>query len=321
MTLARPHVEWLSLIRYQATVAVEQSRQPMPLAMLSINGLHDAVEAMLGLVAEHRQIAVRNKSDFVQLFDAVAAAIAPSLDPHRARLNALNNARVGFKHHGNVLDGMTIERHCVNAMDFLADAAAVALGVDFEAVSLTGLVRDDAARAFVEAAETCWAEGDGEAALGQLRLAFDQLIKDYEQRKLWHQGNSLFRTEPLSRPTALFGFVKDKVAEYFMKWLDALNQRVKILSLGIDVKRFAYFDAHVPVATHFFDGKIVLHARDGAPMITESIYRRCHRFVIDTALQLGVEDYDFDAWATRRARKAALNAASDVGQDGTVAAS
>jgi hypothetical protein len=96
MTLTQPHVEWLSLIRYQAITAVEQSRLPMPLAMLSINGFHDAVEAMLGLVAEHRQVAVKNKGDFAQLFDGVAVDVAPVLDHHRARLIALNNARVGF---------------------------------------------------------------------------------------------------------------------------------------------------------------------------------------------------------------------------------
>lgn len=316
MTLARPHVEWLSLIRYQAVAAIEQSRQPMPLAMLSINGLHDAVEAILGLVAEHRQVAIRNKGDFAQLFDAVAGVV-PSLDHHRARLIALNSARVSFKHHGNVLNGMTIERHRVNAMEFLADAAAAALGQNFEAVSLTGLIRDDEARTFVEEAETGWAAGDGEVALGQLRIAFERLIEDYEQRKVWHQGNSLFHTEPPFRPNALSGAVSDEVAKHFMNWLRALDQRLKLLSFGIDLKRFAYFDAHVPVATRFVGGEVVLHARDSAPTITEDIYRRCHRFVIDTALQLGTEDYNFDAWAIRQACMAAPDEApGDGGLDG-----
>jgi hypothetical protein len=305
MTLTQPHVEWLSLIRYQATAAVEQSRQPMPLAMLSINGFHDAVEAMLGLVAEHRQVAVKNKSDFAQLFDGVAVDVAPALDHHRARLIALNNARVGFKHHGNVLDGMTIERHRVNTMEFLTDAAAAALGQNFETVSLTGLILDDEARTFVEEAETLWAVSDGEAALGKLRLAFDRLITDYEQRKVWYQGRSLFHTEPSFRPSALSGIVRDKVTEHFTHWLEALDERLKILSLGIDMKRFAYFNAHVPIATYSFGGNVFLSTHDDIPMITDDIYRRCYRFVIDTALQLVTEDYDFDAWALRQARNAA----------------
>ncbi|MGH3835961.1 MAG: hypothetical protein ACRDSF_09690 [Pseudonocardiaceae bacterium] len=41
------HVAWLSLIRYQARLADEQSRTQLPLATLSINWLPDAVESML----------------------------------------------------------------------------------------------------------------------------------------------------------------------------------------------------------------------------------------------------------------------------------
>ncbi len=39
--LSAPHTEWLTLIRYQARQADDQSRQPPPLATLAINGLQD----------------------------------------------------------------------------------------------------------------------------------------------------------------------------------------------------------------------------------------------------------------------------------------
>jgi len=135
------HVEWLTLIRYQAREADEQSREPLPLATLSINGFHDAVEAMLGLVAEHRQIPRPNRSDFDKLFDAVAGRF-PALTHHRTPLIALNTARVNFKHHGNAPDRRAIEQRRGNAMDFLADASRICLDQDFDAISMVTLIRD-----------------------------------------------------------------------------------------------------------------------------------------------------------------------------------
>ena len=51
----------------------------------------------------------------------------------------------------------------------------------------------------------------------------------------------------------------------------------------------------------------------GGLVITEDVFRRCYRFVIDTALTLGAEDYDFDAWAARQLlREANQSGASEA---------
>jgi hypothetical protein len=89
VTLSPSHTRWIALIRYQANTAVEQSRQPVPLSMLAINGLHDAVEALLGLVAEHRELTVKGK-DFDKLFDAVRDDV-PAVAHHRTAMIALNS--------------------------------------------------------------------------------------------------------------------------------------------------------------------------------------------------------------------------------------
>ncbi|MGH3719643.1 MAG: hypothetical protein ACRDRI_12565 [Pseudonocardiaceae bacterium] len=246
MTLSAPHVRWLSLIRYQVMAAVEQSRQPMPLAMLAINGLHDAVEAMLGLVAEHRSVAVKGR-DFVQLLDTVLGDVS-AVGHHRTSLIALNNARVGFKHHGNVLDEMSVERHRVGAENFLTDITTEALGENFDAISITGFIIDKEARRRVEAAETVWAGGDGPLAMARLRLAFERLIEDYEKRKTWMPGRTLFTTRPLHPPTG-HGVHDDRRMNYVEAWLDAIDKRMKLLTFGVDVRRYVYLDAHAPRAS------------------------------------------------------------------------
>ncbi len=85
-------VEWLSLIRYQVLTAEEQSRQPAPSSVLAINTIQDAVEAILSLTLQHRGGVVRNKPDFLQLFDAVMDSLGKpdTLVAFRPSLVAMN---------------------------------------------------------------------------------------------------------------------------------------------------------------------------------------------------------------------------------------
>src|SRR5688572_363577 len=89
-------VTWLSLIRYQANLAVEQSRQPMPLAGLAINGFHDAIESILALSAGKLRLKPGKNPDFMELFGVISKAI-PAVAGYRGRVDSLNRARVGFK--------------------------------------------------------------------------------------------------------------------------------------------------------------------------------------------------------------------------------
>jgi hypothetical protein len=177
MPLSPHEAEWLSLVRYQALSSVELSRQPPPLGGTAINGLQDAVEAFLRLCVEHLHVTVSKNSDFLQVFDAVDKypSVNGALGGHRAGLHALNQARVGFKHHGNVPSAATMERARVNAQVFLDQACQLVLGLRLDDVSLTAFIRDDEARQLAEAASTAWANGDVEEAMVSLRLAFDRL--------------------------------------------------------------------------------------------------------------------------------------------------
>lgn len=81
---------WLGLIRYQLMIAEEQSRQPSPL-----NSMQDAVESMLSLLAEHLNVTLRSRTDFIQLFDSVAGAVETRVDisGYRQGTLAMNRAR------------------------------------------------------------------------------------------------------------------------------------------------------------------------------------------------------------------------------------
>jgi hypothetical protein len=303
------------LIRYQALSAIELSRQPPPLGGTAINELQDAVEAFLRLCVEHLRVPVSSKSEFLQVFDAVDKhpSVNGALGGHRAALLAVNQARVGFKHHGNVPSPATMERARVNVQAFLDEACQSVLGQRLDDVSLTAFIRDNEARRLTEAASTAWANGDANEAMLTLRRAFDRLVRDYEQRKVWHQGRSLFTTQPNFLPSNqdLRKMGLEKLTK-LVDWLKALDQRTILLAFGVDLRRYAYFEAHTPVVGYVLSGEYRSSAREGVA-ITEDVFRRCYRFVIDTALMLGAEDYDFDAWAAqRRQREASRDEATEA---------
>ena len=255
MTLSPSHTRWIALIRYQMNIAIEQSRQAAPLSVLAINGLQDSVEAMLGLVIEHRQLAPKNEA-FIAMFEAVSADV-PAVRHHRSALMTLNKARISYKHYGNVLDTMSIERNRASAQNFLTDLANEGLGEDFDTVGLTALLANETARLHVEAAEAAWADDDGMLAMGRLRMAFDQLVEDYTQRKTWSPGSSLFDTRPWAPPSngGDYDLAKDSNIVHINKWLGSLDERMRLLMLGVDVRRFLYLDAHAPAVAEYFGGR------------------------------------------------------------------
>jgi hypothetical protein len=143
-----------------------------------------------------------------------------------------------------------------------------------------------------------------------LRLAFDRVVRDYEQRKVWYEGRSLFTTEPNFMPRK--GDLKKLGVEKLVDWLKALDQRTTLLAFGVDLRRYAHFNANTPAVHRLINGGHVADFREGM-VITEDVFRRCYRFVIDTAVTLGVEDYDLDAWAALRLqREASQNGASEA---------
>ena len=147
MSMTHAHIRWLSLIRYQASVADELTRQPTPLAMLSINTLHDAIESLLVLAIEVRTLTPPDKKPtFMQLFETVSKDVPETLAAHRRNLLNLNEARVGFKHYGVTLDQPTIDRLHVAARAFLDDASPAALGQDFDSISLARLIPEPSVR-------------------------------------------------------------------------------------------------------------------------------------------------------------------------------
>ena len=220
------------------------------------------------------------------------------MNHHGLVLDRLNTARVNYKHHGHVVDELTIERSRINTLDFLVDATREALGLDFEQVRMSGLIASEPVREMVERAELRWSEGEARDAAADLRRAFDRTCNLWEDSKSIPGLRGFYDTRPhksmaISRKRAALGAFADSEADYHAKWLARLDERTKLMTFGVDMRRFVYFDVHVPSVRYSHrnqpDGEAAPH--DDGPPVTEEVFRRCHRFVIDTALQFARDDF------------------------------
>lgn len=293
--------ERLSVIKYQLDVAREQSKSPAPLNSFSMNTMQDATESLLSLVADHVRAPLGKKQDFISIFDAVMEKIGESdLTGFRASMLAMNTARVNFKHHGNVPAETTIRRHLDRVEEFAQSLIKAVFDVDLRDVSLTLFVRCEEARVKLESAQSSWIAGDSSSALRDLRISFDELVRDYEKRKVWYPGRSLFSTKPNFLPSKREQKKAGKTVEKLFEWMENVDDWVKNLSLGIDMRRYAYFDAHTPRISRMLSGAIHVHLAEGVD-VTEESFQRCFKFVLDTALSFAADDFDFDLWAARRA--------------------
>lgn len=304
MELKREHLEWLTIIRYQSDLAENQAKEPEPLNAVSISTIHDAVESMLSLIAEVHRVTTRSK-DFANLFDTVSDHMKTQggdISGHRSAMIALNNARVGFKHHGNQSNKQTIDRHIANGLNFLADAAEQGLNTSFAEVSLLGFVRDPKVREYIHRADdrSSGAVEDRMSAFEYLRLGFETLVQGYQQSKSYYPGRSLITTKPSLLPSVFD--IRDhggKVGEKAFEWLENLDRWVRILVLGIDVQEYTFFLANTPGVLMTLGGRAHFSWRPG-PDLSDDVFRRCRQFVVESAIRLGRRDFAYDAWNARQ---------------------
>ena len=129
----------------------------------------------------------------------------------------------------------------------------------------------------------------------RLRLAFDLVVLEYQSRKSVDGWNSVFETKPSFYPST-FDFKRElgqKGGEYVEKvgkWVESLDQLTRLGALGVDLQRYAYFDAVAPVVHQYLnDEPPTFYVR--FEELNDEHYAASYLFVVDTAIRLGANDY------------------------------
>ena len=217
--------------------------------------------------------------------------------PQREGMRRLNDARNALKHKGLRPDMSDLAHYQNVVIRFFEEATPRIFEVDINSVSLAAVVRCVTAREYLYAAEAAYRENrtaDGSAACAE---AFDELISDYEKRHGDRWGRSLFSSGHYLHLHDLQFFDEglSRVEEKFKKHIEKLNkavkvlqERIRLLSLGLDYRRYVTFRRLTPTVWHVT--ATPSRRIDTPPRITADQLQFCVGFVIDSALQLQAVD-------------------------------
>lgn len=291
----------LAFIKYLYNVASEQSLQAEPLCWTSVLAFHDAVELFLELASEYLDVDKRLKDvpfmGYWNLINPILQMKGKGELTQRISIDRLNDARVAFKHHGTSPSKSAIEGFRASVTNFFEENTPIVFSIKFSEISLINLVQNEDAKKSLDEAQKMLIENKIEDALDKVALAFAQLVDDYERSKRDKFGRSpFFFGSGLHFLNSFFmhlegdlGRFVDKVKES----IEAIQEAVKLLSLGLDYRRYARFRLLTPYVMGTISGKYhIQRVQRGSerPPTGEDV-QFCMNFVIESALIL--QEFDF----------------------------
>ena len=320
--LAPDTMRRLALIRLLLSRAEEEAGFAPPFSSDSINRLHDVAEMFLALAAQQHH--ARIPRNFMDYWEALEPALGRPLT-YRAQMEKFNKVRVNLKHYGVEPHPAEVQSAVTVICGLVTDECPALFGVQLDEVSLAEYVRDAEARRLLESAESRWQAADQAEAFADLADAFGRVIRDYTERKqVWARRSVFDTTQDLTFLTPFFRLVDDREQSRFeeavVESLEALDFRLLIVGLGVDLRRYGKFSSLTPNIFRTMNGKRHVQDREGIRR-DQADYEFCRNFVVTTALHLAEFDYDFDHWEEGQVARQEPGVSDEDGEAGGEAAS
>lgn len=286
----------LATIKYLYNIGIQQSRQVETVAGFSILTFHDCAEMFLILVAE----AKNDQSERWHFMDYWEKY--PELTLKESMRN-LKDRRVNIKHKGQFPSKTDVEISRITINDFFAQNCIIQFGIDFSNISVANLILYNDVREYVNRAETAYKNGHLHDSLVNSKIAFVELLDIYDSNKIDDiKSSSLLSIgDKINKDYEKFANHHNKTE---MSWyrqvtetINKIRDTLKITSLGIDYRKYTYFDEVTPsVGLCWKDDKWEYEAwpkmYNKESLDRKESCRFCIDFVIDCALKL--QDFDYD---------------------------
>jgi hypothetical protein len=289
----------LAAIKYLYNIGIQQSMQVETVAGFSILSFHDCAEMFLLLVAENKGDNADNIS-FMGYWDKYSELTL------KESMRNLKDRRISIKHKGQFPSKSDIEISRITMTDFLEQNIPKQFGLEFKDISISNLVSYKEVRTYVYEAEKDYNEEKLYDSIVNAKIAFMELLSTYEQSKCknYLSDSILNIGEDVGNDYKRLVGTDDKLgARWFEKVSTTVNkirEILKIMALGIDYKKYAYFEIITP--------KVNIWWKDGVrdyESLPKEYYENVHElrkenckfcidFVIDSALKLQEFDYDIN---------------------------
>ncbi len=285
----------LAIIKYLYNIGVQQSMQVETVAGFSILTFHDCAEMFLLLVAENSN--KKAESNFMNYWDAY-----PELT-QKESIRALKDRRVSLKHKGQFPSKSDIEISRIAMLDFLEQNTKIQFQLNFNEISTSLLISYANVRDYIKQAETLYNKGDLYESLKNSKIAFMELLFAYESTKsMGYLNNGILNIGKQIGTDYRKLLDNDRDGKkWFEEVTDTTNKLrdiLKITALGIDYKKYNFFNYVAPEVTYSWkNGERIYEYLPQEYYEERKILRGvdckfCIDFVIDSALKL--QEFDFD---------------------------
>jgi hypothetical protein len=182
----------LAFIRYLYKVAMEQSRQPEPLAGTSILTFHDSVELFLQLICRELRVS-KDDLDFMSYWKKLEGKL-PNRNSlgYQEPMRELNKVRGQLKHQSTIPAKVEIDAARFHVTAFFQEYTSLIFGIEFDNISMVNFVQYMPARDNLDEASKLIEQQNFEETQHRIAVAFAQIIDDYENRKRSRYGQSPF---------------------------------------------------------------------------------------------------------------------------------
>ena len=295
----------LSYIKYLFLKGEEQARQAEVVAGFSILAFHDAIEMFLMLVYEHLDCG--NDKKFITIDDYLGNI--PNIKMKES-VKSLSKCRNSLKHQGQFPSKNDIDKHRVNTRSFLQTNSSLLLSLDFDSITLIDLVSFEECKQFLKSAQENRDANKFFECMADTRKAFISMLSEFENsKKYWH--HSIFNIGRKPRETYK-DFINDttiKNKEKYKAWFEDVNETindlrnvVKIISIGVDYKQYALFNAVAPQVIILFDGSYHVGEADShfysRVHTSKELCDLCINFVVDCAVKFQDSNYETSSYLT-----------------------
>jgi len=236
---------------------------------------------------------------FLDYWDVISPKLSSGDLPQRESMRRLNKARVALKHSGIHPAARELDSFASAVRSFFQESVPLIFGVTLDSISLADFVSCGSARTSLEGALACLGKGNLEEGFVACAEAFHGLIEDYEHRKCDQYYKSPFFFG--ERLTFLDSFHMrlapgDDLARFVdrvKESIEALQEAVKVLSLGLDYRRYTRFQLLTPHIERTAGGYALLGSGKTRGLnVSKDDLSFCIEFVIESAFRL--QEFDFD---------------------------
>jgi len=292
------YLQRLSFIKYLFSIGLYQSNQPEPLYGASILSFHDSVELFLQLSLEKLNIS-KTTQNFMDYWDIIDKELKNTILSQKEGMKRLNKARVDLKHYGIIPSKLDIESFRVTASAFFNENCPIIFGVNFDDISLIDIIKFERPKDLLKQAKEDFEKELIDKSLENLTLSFEYLILDYEESKKDDFNRSPFffgESMTYLKSVYLGGIIKEdgKIRDFVdkvAKSIEEIQKAIKILSFGIDYKKYVKYKSIVPSVVFSINTDPIFYSREGMTLSKEDL-EFCVNFIIESALKM--QEFDFE---------------------------